>query len=162
MFFTIIRRVDELGRLVLPIDLRKHFGITPGDPVLLSDTEKGILISKHRGDEESCRTLDELGRIVIPCNMRRKYRLSPKSELVITPTEKGILLSPPQQSILNETCVEKGNELILSDPAIYAFLAAGADLAGVSPKEYLLRLEEVLEQNPDALFDLMKQNCIRK
>ena len=44
MYFAIKRCVDELGRLVLPKDMRNHYGIKTGDTLEIVATEDGILI----------------------------------------------------------------------------------------------------------------------
>ena len=44
MAFKISRQIDELGRLVIPIDLRKQYGLKPGDTVWFSAYDNGILI----------------------------------------------------------------------------------------------------------------------
>lgn len=43
----IIRQIDKLGRLVIPIDLRKQYSIKPGDNVCFIAHEKGIIISSE-------------------------------------------------------------------------------------------------------------------
>ena len=40
----ICREIDKLGRLVIPIDLRKQYGFTPGDKVWFTAHDEGILI----------------------------------------------------------------------------------------------------------------------
>ena len=40
------RTVDELGRIVLPKELREHFGIHSNDVLQLVVTKEGILIKK--------------------------------------------------------------------------------------------------------------------
>ncbi len=40
----IVRKVDELGRIVLPIEIRNRFGIDPGDGVeIFTEDDKIIL-----------------------------------------------------------------------------------------------------------------------
>ena len=41
------RKVDELGRVVLPIELRRHFKIEIKDPLEISVNEDEILLSKY-------------------------------------------------------------------------------------------------------------------
>ena len=49
-----IRRIDELGRLVLPKELRKQYEFKEGDVVYFDCQENGILIhSKDYGCERS-------------------------------------------------------------------------------------------------------------
>ena len=45
----IIRQIDKLGRLVIPIDLRKQYGIKAGDNVSIIAHEKGIVINLEDG-----------------------------------------------------------------------------------------------------------------
>ena len=35
MKFELKRKIDELGRIVLPIDLRRYYGIESGDTIVL-------------------------------------------------------------------------------------------------------------------------------
>ena len=51
-----VRRVDELGRVVLPIEGRNMIGVAEFDAVEISYTEKAITIKKHEGDEKHCIT----------------------------------------------------------------------------------------------------------
>lgn len=44
MCFTIKRYVDELGRIVLPKDMRNHYGIKAGDAIEIITIEDGILL----------------------------------------------------------------------------------------------------------------------
>ena len=40
----IIRRFDDLGRIVIPKEIRRKFKINAGDPVGIYITEEGILL----------------------------------------------------------------------------------------------------------------------
>lgn len=44
MAIQICRKIDELGRIVLPIDLRKQYGLKPGDEIWCTAYDNGILI----------------------------------------------------------------------------------------------------------------------
>ena len=41
----IVRKLDHLGRLVIPIEIRKTLGIEPGDAIEILATDKGILLN---------------------------------------------------------------------------------------------------------------------
>jgi len=47
----IVRKIDELGRIVLPIELRRVLGIEEGDPleVFVDDQNEKIQFRKYRG-----------------------------------------------------------------------------------------------------------------
>ena len=47
----IIRRVDELGRVVIPIELRNKFGIAEKDPIEIYVDGSSIILKKY---EETC------------------------------------------------------------------------------------------------------------
>ena len=51
MDFAMTRKVDELGRIVLPMDYRRHYGIKPTDAIDIIPTENGILLKKHESEE---------------------------------------------------------------------------------------------------------------
>jgi transcriptional pleiotropic regulator of transition state genes len=42
----IVRRIDELGRVVIPIEIRKRFGLAEKDPVEISVRGESILLTK--------------------------------------------------------------------------------------------------------------------
>jgi len=42
----IVRRIDELGRIVIPIEIRKQFGITDRDPIEIFVSEDSIVLKK--------------------------------------------------------------------------------------------------------------------
>jgi AbrB family transcriptional regulator, transcriptional pleiotropic regulator of transition state genes len=44
----IIRHIDELGRIVIPIEIRKSFGLQVKDPLEISVKDETILLSKPR------------------------------------------------------------------------------------------------------------------
>lgn len=43
----IIRKIDELGRIVVPIEIRRAFDINSQDSVEIHTTDEGILLKKH-------------------------------------------------------------------------------------------------------------------
>lgn len=42
----IVRRMDDLGRVVIPKEIRKTIGVTPGDPLEIFVTREGEIIFK--------------------------------------------------------------------------------------------------------------------
>ena len=48
---VIVRRVDELGRIVIPIELRNKLKIADKDPIEIYVDGSSIILKKH---EESC------------------------------------------------------------------------------------------------------------
>ncbi len=64
----IIRRVDELGRIVIDKSIRDQLGLIEGTRILIYlDKRKNIVIRKAKeGEIGVIRIMDSLGRIVIP------------------------------------------------------------------------------------------------
>ena len=56
----IIRRIDELGRVVLPIELRNKFGITEKDPMEIYVDGNTIILKKYEPDCIFCGSLKKL------------------------------------------------------------------------------------------------------
>lgn len=49
---VIIRRVDDLGRIVLPKEVRRKVGITEGTPMEIFTDSDGIVLKKYNTSEE--------------------------------------------------------------------------------------------------------------
>ncbi len=66
----IIRKVDELGRIVLPIELRNALGIAQKDPLEIFVEGSSIILKKHEDNCIFCgatkQLLDYKGKLI--CN----------------------------------------------------------------------------------------------
>ena len=49
----IIRRIDDLGRVVIPREIRRQLGIKDGDPLELYTDEMGVYFRRYNGREEA-------------------------------------------------------------------------------------------------------------
>lgn len=52
-----VRRIDNLGRIVIPSDLRKEYRMAEGDAIEIFTTEHGLMIKKY---QVSCMFCDEV------------------------------------------------------------------------------------------------------
>lgn len=43
----IVRRIDDLGRIVIPKELRRTYGIAEGDPVEIYTSDEEIILRKY-------------------------------------------------------------------------------------------------------------------
>ena len=43
----IVRRIDDLGRVVIPKEIRRTMKIREGDPLIISTTKNGVLFEKY-------------------------------------------------------------------------------------------------------------------
>jgi transcriptional pleiotropic regulator of transition state genes len=50
MEIKIIRKIDELGRVVIPIDVRKHLGLETADSLQILVENDCIILKKVNGD----------------------------------------------------------------------------------------------------------------
>lgn len=98
MKFEMKRKIDELGRLVLPIDMRTYYEIASGDSVVLLPVREGIQIAKadlfilNHLPNDLVVTVDELGRIVIPVTIRKQFEFEAKDTMCILPNETCMLM----------------------------------------------------------------------
>lgn len=56
----IIRRIDDLGRVVIPKEIRRAMKIREGDPLLISTTENGVLFEKYDVNAEITDSLKQV------------------------------------------------------------------------------------------------------
>jgi len=80
------RKLDELSRIVLPIELRKRLGIEIGANVALHPV-CGMIVLKTKGYEEAkewnASKVDELGRIELSVELRQKLNWQVRSDIAI-------------------------------------------------------------------------------
>ena len=50
----IVRKLDELGRVTLPIELRRTMEVKEGDPLEIFVDEDQIILQKYEGDKPKC------------------------------------------------------------------------------------------------------------
>ena len=56
----IVRKVDELGRIVIPKELRKCFGVSEGDPIEIFTDNDCIILKKYELFCTFCNSSDNL------------------------------------------------------------------------------------------------------
>ena len=85
------RKIDEMGRIVIPIEIRRCFDMNCNDSIDIYIENNNIILKKHDSVGMS-RKIDEMGRIVIPIEIRRKFNLNFNDEIDIYTNEDSILL----------------------------------------------------------------------
>lgn len=78
----IIRRVDDLGRVVIPKDIRRNFGIAEGDELEISVNGKMICFQKVSNKDEV--KLDVLGALLESANIMPFVLCNADGEIVNT------------------------------------------------------------------------------
>lgn len=56
----IVRRIDDLGRIVIPKEVRKVNGWNAGTPVEMFATDEGIMVREYKTDVEKESLLNDL------------------------------------------------------------------------------------------------------
>ena len=56
----IVRRIDDLGRVVIPKEIRRTLKIREGDPFVISVTENGVLFEKYDVNAEIKGSLEKV------------------------------------------------------------------------------------------------------
>lgn len=85
----IVRKIDELGRVTLPIELRRNLGIEEKDPIEIFVESGAIILKKHEETAETSkntgivRKIDELGRVTLPIEIRRMLDIEEKDPIEI-------------------------------------------------------------------------------
>lgn len=60
----IIRRIDDLGRIVIPKEIRRIYGIADGTPIEIFTDSDGIILRKYRTEDELMNTVNVLSDAV--------------------------------------------------------------------------------------------------
>jgi len=59
----IVRRVDDLGRIVIPMELRRTLGINVKDPLSISVEGERIILEKYRDACALCGSQEDISRV---------------------------------------------------------------------------------------------------
>ncbi len=96
------RRIDNLGRIMLPKAIRSEYGIGNRDAVEIFTRGEYIVIRKHEitdGEIKSRYTTDNVGRIVLPKAIRKDFQFVDGEDfLEIFTEEQSILLKKYERS----------------------------------------------------------------
>lgn len=72
----IVRRLDDLGRIVLPKEIRRSFGINEGDAMEIWVTEdhSGIVLTKYHCEDNAVKLLKQAAEMIEGTNENAAYR----------------------------------------------------------------------------------------
>lgn len=119
----IVRSIDELGRLVFPIEIRKILDINEGDKIEIYVIDNKIVCKKHTAisndfNTSVVRPLDALGRTVIPMEVRKLLSLPHKAKMQIFIDGDAIVLKHYEQQCV--FCSSDENLVSFKDKKICA------------------------------------------
>ena len=92
----ITRKVDELGRVVIPIEIRRSRKWEIGDKIAMYTQGRNIVLYKVEDSTDQnggiIRKLDELGRMVLPRESRKKFEIEVGDEIEIYTDNAKVIL----------------------------------------------------------------------
>jgi AbrB family transcriptional regulator, stage V sporulation protein T len=56
----IVRRIDHLGRITIPMEVRRVHGWEPGTPIEMFATDKGLVLREYGAEQKKLAILEEL------------------------------------------------------------------------------------------------------
>lgn len=121
----IVRKIDNLGRFVLPVEIRRTQGIKDGDLIEISRQKDTVVLSKQQSNGLA-RKIDHLGRVVIPIELRRLLDINEGDPVEVFATKNEIILKKYKASyacaVTGEVNYENislaGGKVILSPKAL--------------------------------------------
>jgi transcriptional pleiotropic regulator of transition state genes len=79
----IVRKIDELGRITIPIEIRRTADVMNREKLNLSIINGVMRFSKANGEVAHSRGLDDLGRYTIPKELRKSHKWNIGQEMEI-------------------------------------------------------------------------------
>jgi AbrB family transcriptional regulator, stage V sporulation protein T len=56
----IVRRIDDLGRITIPMEVRRVHGWEPGTPIEMFATDNGLVLREYGAEQKKLAILEEL------------------------------------------------------------------------------------------------------
>ncbi|WP_088066786.1 AbrB/MazE/SpoVT family DNA-binding domain-containing protein [Gottfriedia luciferensis] len=136
----IIRKSDDLGRIVLPKELRNTMNLESNAPFEIHIEEGMIILTKY--DEASgiggfVRRLDDLGRIVLPKELRKRLNLNISESFEVFVDNQRIIL---KQYVSNNACMVTG----VVDEDNFSFESGKIIVSKAGAKLLIKELEEYI------------------
>ena len=85
------RAIDQIGRVVLPIELRKKMGVTEGKSLFASAADGAIVLHHENGKGVEC-AINQLGLVSLPKELREAAGIHTESNVNVYYTDDTILL----------------------------------------------------------------------
>ena len=97
---TASRSLDALGRITLPLPIRRQLELNAGDKLgmYVNDSNCVVIQTDDNGEVHDCRKLDKLGRIVLNSSLRNRVDLKENDTVDIIVTEKNIVLKKKEST----------------------------------------------------------------
>ena len=88
----IVRKIDELGRIVIPIEYRRKFSLDRPINIAISSEENFVVIEILKNEQKDSQRLDEFGRVLIKIELRNLWGWKEKDSIEIWNISKYIIL----------------------------------------------------------------------
>lgn len=109
----IVRRMDDLGRVVIPKEIRRRLELVEKESKLDIFVDRDFIVLSTKQNGGISRGLDELGRVVIPVELRRTMNLEEREALQIFTEGEDIYLK--KYSIGCSQCGEMKNTITVGN-----------------------------------------------
>ena len=86
------RTIDELGRLMLPKELREALGLETGMEVVLKPVRDTVILQKPQNSQGFITTIDELGRIALSKELRETMQWTIGDKIFLLIEDDGVLV----------------------------------------------------------------------
>ncbi|TFE02863.1 AbrB/MazE/SpoVT family DNA-binding domain-containing protein [Jeotgalibacillus salarius] len=70
----VVRKIDELGRIVIPKEIRRINGWDTGQPMEFYTDEKGLVIKAYRDHEEQTEIKQKLQSLIDSCSSKEELQ----------------------------------------------------------------------------------------
>ncbi|MDI6677045.1 AbrB/MazE/SpoVT family DNA-binding domain-containing protein [Bacillus wiedmannii] len=121
----IVRNMDKLGRLVIPMELRRTLEIKEGDHIEVFREGENVVVRKARS-AGIVKKVDKLGRLVIPMELRNVLEIADTDPIEFLLNKDQIVLRKYRSAhachltgdISQDNYVLAGGKLVLSPKAL--------------------------------------------
>lgn len=133
----VVRRIDELGRIVLPKEIRKVLKIKPGDNLEIFLNDRDIVLSKYNIFDDKKDLFDMLSNCVLGYT-KKSFIITDTSHIVAG--SKYLLdkdISDDLDALMFSRCSKIGNKEIcissnvLSSNYCYSSIVSNSDVCGI-------------------------------
>ncbi len=120
----VVRRIDELGRIVIPKEIRRNLGIRDGENVEIFTDSDSIILKKYYRLQESSELATNLCNIV---NSLFNYKIiiTDREKVIATTTNKDLLNKKITEDYMN---IIEGREIVEREN--YKFILDDIELNG--------------------------------
>lgn len=97
MIISTVLALDSLGRITIPVKIRKKVDMHIADKISMYIVNNQIVLTKAT-EEENSRKIDDFGRLVLAKNIRNLLNINPGDKVIINSENNRIYVSKLQKN----------------------------------------------------------------